>query len=217
LPDLLFKSSVLDTVIDRIEQVGIAIILALMTLITFTNVVLRYVFNDSLIWGLEVTSHLFAWLILFGVSHCFKISAHLGVDVLIMWVSPQLRRLIGLIAAVVCLAYAFFLLKGAWDYWAPFVGLYETTGRWIPTGIDWTTRDRAWYETVQIPMFDFLRFLEPLINQNEPYEKLPRFIPYLILPVGVTLLFIRLVQVTVRIWHGHADKMIASHELEENE
>jgi len=216
LPDLLFKSSVLDTVIDRIEQVGIAIILALMTLITFTNVVLRYVFNDSLIWGLEVTSHLFAWLILFGVSHCFKISAHLGVDVLIMWVSPQLRRLIGLIAAVVCLAYAFFLLKGAWDYWAPFVGLYETTGRWIPTGIDWTTRDRAWYETVQIPMFDFLRFLEPLINQNEPYEKLPRFIPYLILPVGVTLLFIRLVQVTVRIWHGHAD-MIASHELEENE
>lgn len=203
------------TIIDQFEKIGIAVILGLMTMITFTNVVLRYVFNDSLIWGLEVTSHLFAWLVLFGISHCFKISAHLGVDVLIMWVSPTVRKVIGLVAALVCVTYAFFLLKGSWDYWAPFIGLYETSGRWFPTGIDWNTRDRAWYETVQIPMMDFLRFFEPLVNQGESYEKLPRFIPYVILPIGMLLLFFRVVQITIKIWKGETDKIIASHELEE--
>ncbi len=207
----------LGCVVNRIEEVGIALILALMTLITFVNVVLRYVFNDSLIWGLEATSHLFAWLVLFGVSHCFKLFAHLGVDVVIVRVSPPLRKAFALIAVGLCLAYAFFLLKGAWDYWAPFMGLYETTGRWFPTGIDWTTRDRAWYETIQIPMLDFLRFFEPLVNQGEAYEKLPRFIPYVILPVGVALLFFRLVQAAIGIWTGKIDKIIASYESEELE
>ena len=54
--------------INSIEETAIAVILGLMTLVTFVNVVLRYVFNASLIWGLEVVLILFAWLVLLGIS-----------------------------------------------------------------------------------------------------------------------------------------------------
>ena len=45
--------------INEIEETAIAILLGLMTLITFVNVVLRYGFNTGLIWGLEATTFLF--------------------------------------------------------------------------------------------------------------------------------------------------------------
>ena len=212
------KSSLMDAVglyVDKIERVSIAVILALMTIVTFTNVVLRYVFNDSLIWGLEVTLVLFAWLVLLGISHCMKLFAHIGVDFVVNSLRPGWRKLFGIFASVICIAYAFLLLKGSWDYWAPFAGLYETTGHWFPTGFDWNTRDRAWYETDQIPMLDFLRFFEPLLNEGEEYEKLPRFIPYAILPFASLLIFVRFVQGAIMILNGKAETLIVSHEVED--
>ena len=196
------------------EETAIAILLGLMTLVTFVNVVLRYGFNDQLLWGLEVTLILFSWLVLFGISYAVKVSAHLGVDAVINLFGPGTRRALALLAAALCLAYALLLLKGAWDYWAPFAGLDATSGRWFPTGFE-PTRDRAWYETDQVPFPAVLGFLEPLINQGEAYEKLPRVVPYVILPVGAALLFFRLIQATVDLWTGTRQSLIVSHEADE--
>ena len=70
--------------IDSLEETMIAIMLGIMTLVTFANVMARYVFNSNILWGLEVTSILFAWLVLFGVSYCVKKTAHLGVDAIMV-------------------------------------------------------------------------------------------------------------------------------------
>ncbi len=197
------------------EETVIALILGLMTLITFVNVILRYVFNSSLIWGLEVVLILFAWLVLFGVSYGVKVNAHLGVDALTNILPPPLRRLVALIAGVLCIIYAMLLLKGAWDYWAPYAELPPTTGRWFPTGLDWNARGRSFYITDQVPMPTVLKFLEDLINYGEEYDKLPRVVPYTILPVGMALLLWRFVQATWAIWTGRRDSLIVSHEVEE--
>lgn len=192
----------------------IAVLLGLMTMITFVNVVLRYLFNSSIIWGLEVVLILFAWLVLFGVSYGVKVTAHLGVDALTSVLPEGARKAVALLAAAICIAYAFLLLKGAWDYWAPYAALDRTSGQWFPTGFE-KTRDQAWYETDQVPMLDMLRFLEGWINQGERYEKLPRVIPYAILPVGMALLLFRFIQATLRIWTGRQDSLIVSHEVED--
>jgi len=113
---------------NEIEETAIAIILGLMTLITFANVVLRYGFNTGLIWGLEATTFLFAWLVLFGISYAVKVTAHLGVDAVINLLSPKLRRWVTIVAAAVCVAYAALLMKGAWDYWANFANLRRLRG-----------------------------------------------------------------------------------------
>jgi len=66
------KSGRLSVIVDDIEETFIAILLAAMVIITFINVVLRYGFNSGLIWGLELVTYLFAWLVLFGISYAVK-------------------------------------------------------------------------------------------------------------------------------------------------
>lgn len=204
----------LGRLVHEAEETFIAIILGLMTIITFVNVILRYVFNSSLIWGLELTSALFAWLVLFGMSYAVKTTSHLGVDAIINILPHRGRRIMALLAAACCLAYAFLLMKGAWDYFAPFAGFDQTAGRWFPSGFV-ETRDQAWYETEQIPMPDWLRFIEPIFNQGERYEKLPRFIPYVMLPIGCALLLFRLIQATWGLVAGTRESLIVSHEAED--
>jgi C4-dicarboxylate transporter DctQ subunit len=200
--------------IHGFEENVIALILGLMTVLTFANVIQRYVFNDLIIWSLEVVSILFAWLVLFGVAYGFKVTMHLGVDAILNIVSPRVRRVLGLMAALVCIGYALLLVKGAWDYWAPFASLDRSSGRWFPTGFT-PTRSQAYLETGQVPMLDWLRWLEPLINDDERYSKLPQVIPYVILPISALMILGRVIEVTVRILRGRQDSLIVSHEAED--
>ncbi len=192
--------------IDGIEETLIAVILGLMTVITFANVVARYAFNANILWALEATVFLFAWLVLIGASYCVKTRAHLGVDVVLTAVPPIVRRVLALIAVAACLLYSVLLLIGAWNFWAPFAALPM---------LDGTLNDQAWYEVNDIPMPGFLRFIEDSMNQGEAYEKLPRFIPYAALPIGMALLTFRFAQLAFKVIAGQTDMIIASHEAEE--
>jgi C4-dicarboxylate transporter DctQ subunit len=189
-------------------------LLGLMTLVTFTNVVMRYGFNSQLIWGLEVVLILFAWLVLFGISYGFKVVSHLGVDAMLNLTGKSTRRGLGILATLACILYGVLLLKGAWDYWAPFAGLDATSGRWFPTGFE-DSRDQGWYETEQVPIPFAQTWLENTFNMGEAYEKLPRLVPYAILPFAMALMLFRLVQNLIRILRGEIDTIIVSHEAED--
>jgi C4-dicarboxylate transporter DctQ subunit len=192
--------------VNAIEETLIAVILGLMTLVTFANVIARYVFNANILWALETTAFLFAWLVLLGASYCVKVRAHLGVDVVLNMVSPGMRKVLALISVAACLVYSILLLIGAWNYWAPFAAMPM---------LDGTLKDQAWYEVNDIPMLGFLRFMEASMNQGEAYEKLPRFIPYAALPLGLFLLTFRFIQAAWQVMTGEADSVIASHEAED--
>jgi C4-dicarboxylate transporter DctQ subunit len=75
--------------------------------------------------------------------------------------------------------------------------------------------DQAWYEVNDIPMLDWLRFIEASMNEGEAYEKMPRFIPYAALPIGMALLTFRFLQAGVQLLQGRIDTVIAGHEAEE--
>ncbi|SMY07867.1 TRAP transporter small permease [Flavimaricola marinus] len=211
--------------VHNFEETVIALLLGLMTLLTFVNVVLRYVFNSSLIWSLEVVLVMFAWLVLFGIAYGFKVTAHLGVDAVVNLFETPVRRILGLLSATLCVVYALLLLKGSWDYWAPFADLPKTTGRVFPTGFDWEARRFGFQETGQIPIpFDWLKsWLEQTFNTYEQsgqilfdeYSKMPVLVPYVILPVASLLILFRVIQVLLRIVRGEQDRLIVSHEAEE--
>lgn len=207
----------LGQIVNTFEETAIAVILGAMTLLTFFNVVLRYGFKTGITWGLEAVTFLFAWLVLFGISYAVKVTAHLGVDAVINIVAPKARRVLALLAAAMCLAYCALLMKGAWDYWANFANLPQTTGHWFPTGFEEMKRTsyRGWYEVLELPMPDMLRWIEPIMNEGEHYEKMPRFIPYAILPIGMALLSFRYIQATLRLIRGEAESLIVSHEAED--
>jgi len=200
---------------DRVEEKLIALILGLMTALTFANVVARYGFNSNILWALETTVFLFGWLVLLGASYAVKKSAHLGVDLVVEMLAPGPRRIMALTSAAICLAFTLLMLKGSWDYWANFANLPATEGRWFPLGFEESFREKGWYETNDIPMPAAFAWLKDIFNQGEAYEKIPRFIPYFILPLSSALLLFRFVQATWRIWTGASDRLVASHEVEE--
>lgn len=185
-------------VTDLIEESLIAFFLGAMTLLTFANVVFRYAFNDNILWALELTVFMFAWMVLVGASYGVKKHFHIGVDVVINLAPEKLRKVYALVAVTCCLAFSILLLIGSWNYWYPFA------------------TDRAWYETDDIPMPEMLRFLADWLNEGERYEKLPRFIPYMALPIGMALLTFRFAQIAYQVATGKIDRMIAGHEAEED-
>ena len=200
---------------DRIEETVIAALLGLMTMVTFANVVARYLFNSNILWALELTVFMFGWLVLLGASYAVKKRAHLGVDALLNMMPQGLRRGMALFSVTCCLVFALMLLKGAWDYWAPYAELPPTTGRWFPTGLNFEMRGQGWYEVQDIPMIAPLKFLETLINEGQSYEKIPKAIPYLVLPISMLLLTLRFAQAADAIWRGESDRLVASHEVED--
>ncbi|HAW46960.1 TRAP transporter permease DctQ [Roseovarius sp. A46] len=203
------------SMVDRIEETLIAALLGLMTVVTFANVVARYLFNSNILWALELTVFMFAWLVLLGASYAVKKRAHLGVDVVLNMLAPPARRVLALVSVACCLVFSLFLLKGAWDYWSVFAELPPTTGRWFPTGLDFDARGQGWYEVESVPMPEVLRFVEDWINYGEEYEKVPRAIPYVVLPLSMLLLTLRFAQVAIAIWQGREDRLVASHEVED--
>ena len=201
--------------VDTIEETVIAALLGAMTVVTFSNVIARYVFNSNILWALELTVFMFGWLVLLGASYAVKKQSHLGVDAIVNIVSPPVRKAMALFSIACCLAFSLLLLKGAWDYWSVYAELPPTTGRWFPTGFDTDFRGQGWYEVQDIPMPAILRFLEDWINFGEEYEKMPKAIPYVVLPVSLALLTFRFAQVAVQIWRGEVDRIVASHEGED--
>jgi len=199
---------------DNFEETLIAILFGIMTVATFSNVIARYIFNDSILWALELTVFLFAWMVLLGASYAIKKNAHLGVDILINMLSPQKRRILGLIAVFFCLLFSFLMLKGSWDYWANFANLPATEGRWFPLGFEENYRDKGWYEVNDIPMPYILSWMEGVFNEGEEYEKIPRLIPYLVLPLSMFLILFRFLQAGIAIYKGDQDRLIANHEAE---
>jgi len=102
--------------IERFEESLIALLLAAMTLLTFVQVVARYVFNYSFVWALELTGVLFAWLIFLGMSYGVRVGAHIGIDALVRTLGRRTARVVGIVAATACVVYAVLVTIGAVAY-----------------------------------------------------------------------------------------------------
>lgn len=94
----------------------IAILLAAMTLLTFSQVVMRYVFNSGFTWAVELTTIFFAFMIFIGISYGVRVGAHIGVDALVKLFRPNVRRAISIVAVLFCLVYAGMVIYGSWQY-----------------------------------------------------------------------------------------------------
>ena len=80
------SASLLDAVIGRFCRAIDALIaaaLAVMVLLVFGNVVLRYVFNSGIALSEEVSRWLFVWLCFMGAVVALKEGAHMGTDMLL--------------------------------------------------------------------------------------------------------------------------------------
>jgi len=98
----------------RVLKGAIALCLAAMVVLVFTNVVLRYLFNSGIATSEELSRWLLVWLTFLGAIVAMREHAHLGVDSLIRALPPR-GRLICFVLSYVLMLYAdSLLLIGSW-------------------------------------------------------------------------------------------------------
>ncbi|MEO7393071.1 MAG: TRAP transporter small permease [Ramlibacter sp.] len=102
--------------LEILEEFLIMALMALMTVVSFVQVIARYVFNYSFVWALEVTGVMFAWLIFIGMSYGVRVHAHIGVDALVKVLGGTAARVMATLAAVLCIAYSAILVWGSTQY-----------------------------------------------------------------------------------------------------
>ncbi|OGB24502.1 MAG: C4-dicarboxylate ABC transporter permease [Burkholderiales bacterium RIFCSPLOWO2_02_FULL_57_36] len=103
-------------ILDHLEEWIVASLLAAMTLLTFSQVVLRYVFNSGWSWALEMTTILFAFMIFIGISYGVRKGAHIGVDALVKLMPPKVRRVSSIVTVLLCMLYSGMVLYGSYQY-----------------------------------------------------------------------------------------------------
>ena len=95
--------------IDRL----LAVLLAVMVLLVFGNVVLRYAFNAGITVSEELSRWLFVWLTFLGAVVAVKERGHLGTDFLLARLPIPLRRACLALSQGVMLYCTWLLFSGA--------------------------------------------------------------------------------------------------------
>lgn len=103
-------------IFDHLEEWIVALLLAAMTLLTFVQVVLRYVFNTGFSWALELTTVIFAFMLFIGISFVARVGGHIGVDALVKIMPPKLRHASSILAVLLCMLYAGMVIFGSYQY-----------------------------------------------------------------------------------------------------
>lgn len=123
----------------RFLEGAIAAALALMVVLVFGNVVLRYAFNSGITVSEEVSRWLFVWMTFLGAVVAMKEHAHLGTDVLVSRLGVTGKK-VCLVAGHCLMLYTCWLLFSGslaqtrinWDVQAPVTGasvaLFYSTG-----------------------------------------------------------------------------------------
>jgi C4-dicarboxylate transporter DctQ subunit len=102
--------------LSKIEENLIIVFLSAMTILTFSQVVARYVFNSGVVWALEVTTYLFAWLVLIGASYLIKTGMHITVSALVDKFSPVAAKYLTLMAVLSCMLFTGIIFYGSLNY-----------------------------------------------------------------------------------------------------
>ena len=137
----------LQKICDHFEEALGAIVLMIMAVVTFVNVVTRYVIIYPLAFTEEVTVRLFVWLVLMGASICFRRNSHLAMSFFYNLLPMYLKKVCFCISTG--LSIVFFILL-AW------LGSIQVIDE-IELGVtsDALAISAAWY-TAAVPVFSVL-------------------------------------------------------------
>jgi TRAP-type C4-dicarboxylate transport system permease small subunit len=112
----------------------LATLLAVMALLVFGNVVLRYLFGISLSWVEELTRYMMIWLTWLGAGLALREGAHIAIDTLQQALPEIGARLLRGIVAIAVIGFFGALVWLGWRY-SMFAWRQETAVLRLPAGL----------------------------------------------------------------------------------
>jgi TRAP-type C4-dicarboxylate transport system permease small subunit len=99
----------------RLLRLFIAVCLAIMVVLVFGNVVLRYAFNSGITVSEELSRWLFVWLTFVGAVVALRDHAHLGMDSIVSRLPAWGKKACFLVSNVLMLYCVYLFFRGSWD------------------------------------------------------------------------------------------------------
>jgi TRAP-type C4-dicarboxylate transport system permease small subunit len=99
----------------QLLKLAIVLCLALMVVLVFGNVVLRYAFNLGITVSEEVSRFLFVWLTFLGAIVAFRERGHLGVDMVVSRLPAVGKKACLIVSQVLMLYVTWLFLQGSWQ------------------------------------------------------------------------------------------------------
>lgn len=128
----------LQTLIDRLCRVFAAVMvafLALMVVMVFGNVVLRYGFNSGITISEELSRWLFVWMTFLGALVALRSHAHLGTDALVSRLPVRGKKVCLALTHVLMLYLCWVMFRGAWQQtvinWGSTSAVMEASMGWF--------------------------------------------------------------------------------------
>lgn len=115
--------------IDNFEEYFCIVTMVIMTIIVFMQVVMRYVFHNSLSWSEETAKYIFFWLSWIGASYAVKERSHFRVEMLANKFEGRARIYFEYFALIIWFLFCLFL---TW-YGTKLVLFLKDTGQRTPS------------------------------------------------------------------------------------
>lgn len=96
--------------LNKVVEKIVALLLAIMSIVVFLQVVFRYIFHASLPWSEELARYILVWLTFLGASIGVKRNAHIGVEVVVKFLPPLLRKATNVITQILSLSFFMVLI-----------------------------------------------------------------------------------------------------------
>jgi TRAP-type transport system small permease protein len=147
-------------------KIMIALCLAIMVVLVFGNVVLRYGFNMGITSSEELSRLLFVWMTFLGAIVAMHEHGHLGVDIVVRRLPAFGKKLCLVVSHVLMLFATWLFLQGSWeqtlinlDVSAPATGL--SMGLFYGVGVVFSV------STGLILLWDLYRALAGKLSEQE--------------------------------------------------
>ena len=119
--------------VPRLEHIAewlMAVALAIMVVLVFGNVMLRYLFSTGFAAAEELARLMFVWLIFLGAILGLRHNGHLGVAMVQAKLPPALRRGCAILSHVLMLYGLWLFLSGSWSQSVIGMDTYSTVLRY---------------------------------------------------------------------------------------
>lgn len=91
----------------------ISVLFLLMIIITFIQVIFRYVLNSALPWAGEITIFFFIWVIFLGASITLHKGLHIGVDIITNQLREKSKKIIYIFTNILIIIFCILVFFGS--------------------------------------------------------------------------------------------------------
>jgi TRAP-type C4-dicarboxylate transport system permease small subunit len=111
------------------------IVVVVLTILTTTGVIYRYILKSPLVWLYETSVVLFAWMVFIGASIAFKRREHIKLDFLVNAVPKDVSRILKIIIELITIVFLVIVIKEGFqiakDTWAQTYNTINLSIAWF--------------------------------------------------------------------------------------